>query len=87
MEPHTAGGSRRDVLAGNVAPAGVGLLQEEAAGPSNKSELGKRAGITAGPGNRTVYGGQDSADAEVLRGVQKRGRFAGDQRNRAEEAR
>lgn len=50
VESKTAGGSCRDVLAGNAASAGDGILQEKATDASSESEFGKRTGIAVGAG-------------------------------------
>src|SRR6266852_8936695 len=60
--------------------------EKEAAGKARESQYGDFARIAASAGNRAGDGREDFEDAQIVRRIQERGRFAGDSRNRAEAA-
>src|SRR6266849_6665713 len=61
--------------------------EKEAAGEAGKSQYGDVARLTASAADWSRDGGQNSANAQVVRRIQERRRFAGDPRNRREAAR
>ena len=61
--------------------------QEKTARAAGEHQYGELRAIANSAGNRTGDRGQNSTDAEVLRRIQERGRFAGDSRPRTETAR
>src|SRR5258708_5065567 len=65
---------------------GDSSCEKEAAGKARESQYGDFARIAASAGNRAGDGRQDFADAQVVRRIQERGRFAGDSRDWPEAA-
>jgi len=70
----------------HVCPS-ASTLQEKAAGATGQHQYRDIGRAATGAGNRAGDGGQDFANAQVVRLIQERGRFAGDSRAWAEAAR